>query len=299
ISTRCSWPTGRPSTLAFGSTASPYVRPSVATFSPALLKSTNAPPSAPRTTFSVTVNRSTRTKCWCTMPLPKAMASRGEPILAGFPLTRICPSSGGYRPYSTRIRVDFPAPFSPSRAWISPARRSRYTESLARTPGNRLVIPFIATSGARSSPASPLRASAVVIGLPRLAPRLGGDGDGAGDYLLLEVVELRLDVRGEQRAARGVVDPVLGQAEHPGPVGELPLGGFLDHGVDRVVHVLHHRGQDPLLLVGARREVLVGVNADGVLGGAGVRLVRLHGGLEQPQAGLAGRVVDDVGSLVV
>ena len=41
----------------------------------------------------------------------------------------------------------FPAPFSPSSAWISPAWTSKSTESLASTPGNRLVIPSSRNSG--------------------------------------------------------------------------------------------------------------------------------------------------------
>src|SRR6267378_5296725 len=44
--------------------------------------------------------------------------------------------------------VDFPAPFSPSKAWTSPSRASKSTESLARTPGKRLVIERMATAGA-------------------------------------------------------------------------------------------------------------------------------------------------------
>src|SRR5712692_6779429 len=43
--------------------------------------------------------------------------------------------------------VDFPAPFSPSRAWTWPSRASKSTESLARTPGNRLVIERMASAG--------------------------------------------------------------------------------------------------------------------------------------------------------
>src|SRR5215510_8979893 len=45
------------------------------------------------------------------------------------------------------IRVDFPAPFSPSRAWISPGHISRSTSWLATTPGKYLAMPFSCTSG--------------------------------------------------------------------------------------------------------------------------------------------------------
>src|SRR5437660_6763052 len=51
-------------------------------------------------------------------------------------------------------RVDLPAPFSPSRAWISPSLASKSTESLARTPGNRLVIERMATAGTDPAVAS-------------------------------------------------------------------------------------------------------------------------------------------------
>src|SRR5258708_34810836 len=44
-------------------------------------------------------------------------------------------------------RVDLPAPFSPRRAWTSPSRASKSTESLARTPGNCFVIERMATAG--------------------------------------------------------------------------------------------------------------------------------------------------------
>ena len=40
-------------------------------------RASSAPPSAPSTTFSSTVKGSTSMKCWCTMPMPAAMASCG------------------------------------------------------------------------------------------------------------------------------------------------------------------------------------------------------------------------------
>src|SRR5207302_11056532 len=39
------------------------------------------------------------------------------------------------------MSVDFPAPFSPRRAWTSPRLRSKSTWSFASTPGNRFVMP--------------------------------------------------------------------------------------------------------------------------------------------------------------
>ena len=54
--------------------------------------------SMPSVTLSATVKTGTSMKCWCTMPMPAAIASRGEPNLAGSPSIRISPSSGWVSP---------------------------------------------------------------------------------------------------------------------------------------------------------------------------------------------------------
>src|SRR5512132_1483323 len=129
--------------------------------------------------------------------MPLAIASRGEEILTSSPRTRIRPPSAGYIPYSTRIKVDLPAPFSPISAWTSPARSSRSTSSFASTPGKRLVMRSRTTRGGVALPPAP---SPPVTLLPRPALRtLGrvGNDDGSVDDLLLELVELLRDVRGE------------------------------------------------------------------------------------------------------
>ena len=59
----------------------------------------------------------------------------------GWPWTSIVPSSGRWAPVITLISVDLPAPFSPTRAWTSPARRSNETPFRAWTPANALLIP--------------------------------------------------------------------------------------------------------------------------------------------------------------
>src|SRR5262245_15287696 len=254
--------------------------------------SSRSPPSSPRMMFSVTVKGSTRTKCWWTIPMPLAIASRGEEILTSSPRTRIRPSSAGYIPYNTRIRVDLPAPFSPISAWTSPARSSRSTWSLASTPGKRLVMRSRTTRGGVALPPAP---SPSVTPLTRPALRtLGrvGHDDGAIDDLLLELVELLRDVRRQGLGVRGrVVDPVLGHAEDLA-AAERALALRLDRVVDGDVHALEHRGQDPRLLLGARGQVLVRVHPDRPL-------LRLDRRVEQPSAGCAGGVVDDVGAFVV
>jgi hypothetical protein len=45
------------------------------------------------------------------------------------------------------MRVDFPAPCSPTRAWTSPWFRVKSTSFKANTPGNDLKMCFISSSG--------------------------------------------------------------------------------------------------------------------------------------------------------
>jgi hypothetical protein len=49
-------------------------------------------------TFSSTVIGRTRAKCWVTIPIPAAMASRGLAIDTGAPPTSMRPASGVVRP---------------------------------------------------------------------------------------------------------------------------------------------------------------------------------------------------------
>ena len=107
-----------------------------------------APGSSPRTMFSQTVRLSASMKCWNTIPTPTAMASFGDLKCCSTPLTAIVPSSGLSDPYSTFIRVDLPAPFSPTTAWIVAGMTRRFTWSLATTPGNRLTMSRSSMAGA-------------------------------------------------------------------------------------------------------------------------------------------------------
>src|SRR5262245_13274380 len=66
---------------------------------------------------------------------------------AGLPRSRISPSSGCCRSARMPISVEFTAPFSPSRTWISPGWKSRLMSSLATTPGKRLVMPCSEIAG--------------------------------------------------------------------------------------------------------------------------------------------------------
>ena len=94
--------------------------------------------SSPRTTFSTTVNTGISWKCWCTMPIPAAMASRELPKCTGSPRSRICPSSGWYSPNTVFTSVLLPAPFSPRRQSTSPSCSTRSTSWFAMHAGEPL-----------------------------------------------------------------------------------------------------------------------------------------------------------------
>ncbi len=68
--------------------------------------------------------------------LPRA----GEPAVGAVD-GDACRPSISCTPVSALIRVDFPAPFSPISAWISPGSSRRSTPSRALTPGNSTVTP--------------------------------------------------------------------------------------------------------------------------------------------------------------
>src|SRR6187401_1477651 len=80
-----------------------------------------------------------------------AFASRGFRIVTGLPSTRISPLSGACAPDNTRIRVDLPAPFPPTRPMTSPALRSMVASRTAWTPPNATLMPRISTRGVRSA----------------------------------------------------------------------------------------------------------------------------------------------------
>ena len=55
-------------------------------------------------------------KCWCTMPTPASIASAVVHPVTSRPPTSIVPPSAVVMPLRTFIKVDLPAPFSPTRA---------------------------------------------------------------------------------------------------------------------------------------------------------------------------------------
>src|SRR5581483_7843568 len=139
--------------------------------------------------------------------MPSSSARRGEGIRVSTPSTRIRPRSGFTRPQRIPISVDLPAPFSPSKQWISPARRVRLMSSLARTFGNAFVMPRSSTSGGAWALAwLTRRLWPDCSGRPgwRL-PRTAREGGLAVDQLLdltLVVGNLDLDLAGEDLGLR-------------------------------------------------------------------------------------------------
>ena len=154
ISTRCRSPTESCQMYAGGSTRSPYVADSSSIRPDTGSRSVSGRRDdfMPSATFSATVSVDTSMKCWWIMPIPCRIAAAGDVIATGSPCSRISPSSGLYRPYSTRISVLLPAPFSPRSVCTSPARTSKSTRSLASTPGNRFVMPRISSMAVRRPP---------------------------------------------------------------------------------------------------------------------------------------------------
>jgi len=79
--------------------------------------------------------------------MPSAIASCGEWIETGRPLTYISPASGRYSPESMFIKVVFPEPFSPSSARISPLNTVRSMSWLATIEPKPFVSPFSSIAG--------------------------------------------------------------------------------------------------------------------------------------------------------
>src|SRR3954447_16265288 len=239
--------------------------------------------SAASTMFSATVMTGISMKCWCTMPMPASMASAEECIRTGRPSTRISPSSGLYRPYTTFINVDLPAPFSPSRACTSPGIRSRSTRSLATmSGGKRLVMPRSSSTGVPE----PRVRSGVADATASVLLDDRGRLDLAGLDLGSDHGELRLDRRRHLGVDALDARTVLGQAEHAvGAALELALLQARDRQEHGLVDALHGRGQHLRPNAG-----LVGVDADA----PDLLLAR---GVERGQTALAGDLEDHVAAL--
>src|SRR5688572_10823458 len=82
---------------------------------------------APMKMFSATDTSGQSAISWWTRPIPRRCAMAGDAISTNSPWKKIWPLSGRMMPSTMFISVDFPAPFSPAMAWISPLRSSKST----------------------------------------------------------------------------------------------------------------------------------------------------------------------------
>ena len=151
ISTICCRAVLRVATGASGSPISARPRSSISRRAWANMRRRSTRPnrtgSRPRNRFSATERFGASESSWWITRIPSRSASATSRISTRRPSSSIVPESGRTMPPSTLISVDFPAPFSPSRAWISPARSAKSTASRAVTPPNRFVIPRSASRG--------------------------------------------------------------------------------------------------------------------------------------------------------
>src|SRR6187401_231501 len=156
------------------------------------------------------------------------------------------------------IRVDLPAPFSPSSAWTSPSRRSKLTSSFATVPGKRFVMCSISRTTGRSG------MRAIIVWPPHGRKPLGGqacrrdsalrarDLEVAVGDLLRDVVELGDQgvAIGRVRADLAVADAVVRDVvQRVAPTFEVAVDDLLDR--------VEHRDVD--LLRGAREDVGLGL----------------------------------------
>src|SRR5258705_9264992 len=106
--------------------------------------------------------------------IPRAREILGELWGAGWPDTSRVPESGATAPVMILMRVDFPAPFSPTSAWTSPSRRSKETSSSACRPAYDLLMAVACRSNFGF-----FTGADIVIPLPdrrRLRPQIFRDG---------------------------------------------------------------------------------------------------------------------------
>src|SRR5260370_2333826 len=175
------------------------------------------------------------------------------------------------------IRVDLPAPFSPTMPVMAPLSMASDTPRTACTLPNDLSIATSSIAG-----------TACLSGTGSLAgvvAHIVVDGDLARDDVGLGGVDLGLHLRRAQLLVVLVerpVDAAFLDAEHL--QAALPAAGLrrLEALVGCEVDALHHRGQHRA----GMQVVLVGIDADRVL-------AAVLGGLQDAGAGVAGGGIDD------
>src|SRR5579862_238116 len=103
--------------------------------------------SRPRYMFWTTSRLSQRARSWYTTSIPSRAASFGPWIWTCSPSKKISPLSAVCVPATVLIRVDLPAPLSPTSAMTSPFRTSKSTSVSAWTEPNDFVMSLSSRSG--------------------------------------------------------------------------------------------------------------------------------------------------------
>src|SRR3954471_9017701 len=118
------------------------------------------------------------------MAMPAARASRTERKWTSRPSSRKRPEKPVCTPAMIFISVLFPAPFSPTRPWISPGRSVKSTPRNAATPPNDLVMSCNSRRGWRLSDMGATSDQEVILHpLHTGCVRLGDDGTVGDDVL--------------------------------------------------------------------------------------------------------------------
>ena len=99
--------------------------------------------SIPRVRFSATVSWSTTLSSWNSVLMPFCLASRGLRGAYSWPLRRMRPPVRATAPVRILMRVDLPAPFSPTRQCTVFRRTSKETSFTARTLEKSFTSPRI------------------------------------------------------------------------------------------------------------------------------------------------------------
>src|SRR5690349_17972698 len=185
------------------------------------------------------------------------------------------------------IRVDLPAPFSPTMPWIDPRSTRSETWRLAWTVPKRLSIPTSSTAAGGSPAPGSLTGRAPPRGCSVRAALVGHVVDHldlARDDVLLRLVDALLHLRRDHRLVVVVerpADAVLRQPEDQRAGLPVPFAGGLERLVGRQVDTLQHRGQHGV----GMQVVLVAVDADR-------QLLGILGGLVDAEPGAAGGGID-------
>src|SRR5215475_5306706 len=180
------------------------------------------------------------------------------------------------------IKVDLPAPFSPTMPVISPLPMASDTPRTACTLPNDLSI---ATSSIAGTPANSGTGS-----LAGVVAHVVVNDDLARDDVGLGLLDLGLHLRRDQLLVVLVerpVDAAFLEAQHLQAALPGPRLRRLEALIGREVDALHHRGQHRT----GMQVVLVGIDTDRIL-------AAILGGLQHARAGVAGGGIDHVDTAI-